>query len=118
MNGIGWEDYDQIPGWFIGNLPENDRLGIPALKMQDAAQGFRTSDGRLVGQVTAWPCALALITTWDTELVEKWAVANAREFKAKGANFILGPSLNLARVARNGRNAEYMSGEDPQVCAP
>ena len=30
---------------------------------------------------------------------------------------ILGPSLNLARVAKCGRNAEYMSGEDPYLGA-
>ena len=28
---------------------------------------------------------------------------------------ILGPSINVHRVARNGRNAEYLSGEDPHL---
>eukprot|EP00965_Chrysotila_dentata_P251013 6209781-Pleurochrysis_carterae.AAC.1 len=35
------------------------------------------------------------------------------EFFGKGANVQLGPGLNVARVPRNGRNFEYLSGEDP-----
>ena len=35
------------------------------------------------------------------------------EFYRKGANVQLGPGLCLARVPRNGRNFEYVSGEDP-----
>lgn len=67
----------------------------------------------------------------------EWAQATAQEFKvstdlvlqsqrrgrvihvcsmpqqSKGANVVLGPGLNVHRVPRGGRNAEYMSGEDP-----
>ena len=35
------------------------------------------------------------------------------EFRAKGANVQLGPGVCLARVPTNGRNFEYLSGEDP-----
>ncbi len=35
------------------------------------------------------------------------------EFFGKGANVQLGPGVNVARVPRNGRNFEYISGEDP-----
>jgi beta-glucosidase-like glycosyl hydrolase len=38
-----------------------------------------------------------------------------KEFHAKGANVQLGPGLCLARVPRNGRNFEYLSGEDPYL---
>lgn len=41
--------------------------------------------------------------------------ALGKEFKNKGANVILGPGLNLARVDINGRNFEYLSGEDPYL---
>lgn len=37
------------------------------------------------------------------------------EFYRKGANIQLGPGLNLARVPLNGRNFEYLSGEDPYL---
>jgi beta-glucosidase-like glycosyl hydrolase len=36
-----------------------------------------------------------------------------KEFFAKGANVQLGPGLCVARVPRNGRDFEYLSGEDP-----
>ena len=45
----------------------------------------------------------------------QWGAALGKEFRAKGANMILGPSINVHRVARNGRNAEYISGEDPYL---
>mmetsp|Transcript_57050 Transcript_57050/g.177032 ORF Transcript_57050/g.177032 Transcript_57050/m.177032 type:complete len:591 (-) Transcript_57050:39-1811(-) len=37
------------------------------------------------------------------------------EFRGTGANVQLGPGLNLARVPRNGRNFEYLAGEDPYL---
>jgi beta-glucosidase len=39
--------------------------------------------------------------------------AMGEEFAAKGSNVQLGPGLNVARVPLNGRNFEYLSGEDP-----
>ena len=36
-----------------------------------------------------------------------------KEFFGKGSNVQLGPGVCLARVPRNGRNFEYISGEDP-----
>ena len=38
-----------------------------------------------------------------------------KEFYNKGANVQLGPGLCVARVPRNGRNFEYISGEDPYL---
>ena len=35
------------------------------------------------------------------------------EFWGKGTNIQEGPGINIARVMRNGRNFEYISGEDP-----
>jgi beta-glucosidase len=34
-------------------------------------------------------------------------------FSWQGGNVILGPGINVHRVARGGRNVEYMSGEEP-----
>ena len=39
------------------------------------------------------------------------------EFWAKGTNIQEGPGVNVARVQKNGRNFEYMSGEDPALGA-
>ena len=38
-----------------------------------------------------------------------------KEFFDKGSNVQLGPGVCLARVPRNGRNFEYISGEDPHL---
>ena len=35
------------------------------------------------------------------------------EFWSKGTNIQEGPGVNVARIQKNGRNFEYMSGEDP-----
>jgi beta-glucosidase len=113
LNGIKSAAYgDSHNGYYVGNIPGVARLKVPSLNMQDASQGFRTLDKTQFGQVTSWPCSLAVAANWDTEATRAWGVALGVEFRAKGANMILGPSLNVHRVARGGRNAEYISGED------
>lgn len=51
-------------------------------------------------------CMLALGATWDTALAWEYGAAVASEFRAKGANVLLGPSVNVHRVARNGRHVD------------
>merc|ERR1719331_299369 len=53
--------------------------------------------------------------TWDIECARAWGVAMGKEFYDKGANVQLGPGMCLARIPRNGRNFEYLSGEDPHL---
>eukprot|EP00929_Paragymnodinium_shiwhaense_P036589 TRINITY_DN1958_c0_g1_i4.p1 TRINITY_DN1958_c0_g1~~TRINITY_DN1958_c0_g1_i4.p1 ORF type:complete len:895 (+),score=219.41 TRINITY_DN1958_c0_g1_i4:48-2732(+) len=116
MTGLGWyQTYQLTKWWYVGNTPAIRRLGIPSLNMQDAAAGFRPYWREMVGTSTCWPCGLALGATWDPEVVQEFAAALGEEFKAKGANAILGPSVEVHRVARNGRNFEYLSGEDPYL---
>ena len=43
--------------------------------------------------------------------------ATGREFIGKGANVLLGPAVNVHRIASAGRNFEYLSGEDPLLGA-
>lgn len=115
--GVGWRQYAAQPGFYVGNIPAIPRLGVPSINMQDGPQGFRTLDARLVGTVTAWPCMLAVGATWDAGLAREYGAGLGREFKTKGANVILGPSVNVHRVPRNGRNGEYLSGEEPLLGA-
>jgi len=105
------------PGWYVGNTQPIERFSIPSLTMQDAGNGFRTYVPGSVGSTTMWPCGLALAATWDEILIEQVGGAMGHEFSQKGANVMLGPSVNVHRVARNGRNFEYMSGEDPYLGA-
>ena len=115
MLGIGWSDGVLTKWHYVGNIPPVARLGVPPLNMMDAAGGFRTYWTELVGTVTCWPSLLSLAASWDPELVRQFAAALGAEFRGKGANAILGPSVNVHRVARNGRNFEYLSGEDPYL---
>ena len=115
LNGVGFISRLQEEGYYVGNEPPIDRLGIPSIKMQDAAQGFRTTDERMIGGVTAWPCSLAVASTWDVSRMEEWGHALGVEHRTKGANVILGPAVNVHRVAKGGRNAEYLSGEEPTL---
>ena len=98
---------------YVGNVCENTRLGIPALKMNDGPQGFR--DNEHLGSTTAWPCSLAIGATFDAEAAREWGAGMGAEFYGKGANVQLGPGMCLARIPRNGRNFEYLSGEDPHL---
>ena len=98
---------------YIGWVPPNERLKIPGIRMNDGPQGFR--DEHHPGTSTAWPSGLTVGATWDTELAFKWGEAMGKEFLEKGANVLLGPGMNVARVPLNGRNFEYVSGGDPYL---
>lgn len=103
-------------GTYVGNIVGNERLGIPALNMQDGPQGFRATEttGK-DGTTTAWPSALSIAATWDKDLMYEWASAMGDEFKQKGANVALLPGIGIARVPTAGRNFEYLCGEDPYL---
>ena len=46
-------------GNYTGNVIENTRLGIPALRLNDGPQGFRAD---VAGTSTAWPSSLGTCT--------------------------------------------------------
>lgn len=98
---------------YVGNVEGNSRLGIPAIRMNDGPQGFR--DNVHPGSSTAWPCSLAIGATFDRAAAYAWGAAMGDEFFRKGSNVQLGPGMCIARVPRNGRNFEYISGEDPYL---
>jgi beta-glucosidase len=116
MTGIGWENYNPKTWWYVGNIPAVAGK-FSGLNMQDAGNGYRTNLEEIVGTVTVWPSALSLGATWDRQIAHSTGVALGKEFKGKGANVILGPSINVHRYARGGRNFEYLSGDDPTLGA-
>jgi hypothetical protein len=92
-----------VLGEYTGNVPTNERVGIPSLNMQDGPQGFRDDfDRDSVGKSTAWPSALTVAATFDTDLMYEWTLAMGEEFRLKGANVALAPGVNLARVPVSG----------------
>ena len=91
----------------IRGVERNDNSLVPALLMNDGPQGFRARDDNS-GTTTSFPSNEAVSASFDPDLVYKYAKAIAREFRRKGSNVLLGPGLNVQRVARNGRNFEYL----------
>lgn len=95
-----------------------ERLGIPALYLVDATQGvhIRENINTELEKSTAFPCALALAATFNTDLAERYARSIGQECRAGGIAVLLGPGMNMYRVSRCGRNFEYF-GEDPYLAA-
>lgn len=95
----------------------SERLGIPSLKMTDGPNGARGA-GSLTGGVktTCFPAGISLASTWNADLVERVGQALADETKMKGAQVLLGPTVNIQRSPLGGRNFECFS-EDPYLSA-
>ena len=91
-------------------LVEKTRLGIPALVVGECLHGH------LSGGATVFPQAIALASTWNTELVGRMAESVAREARAVGVAQALAPDLDLAREPRWGR-VEETYGEDPYLAS-
>jgi beta-glucosidase len=87
---------------------EETRLGIPIIPFNEALHGLAR------GGATTFPQAIALASTWDTELVSDVAGAITKETKTRGIRQILSPVLNIARDVRWGR-VEETYGEDPYL---
>lgn len=90
-----------------------ERLGVPKLKLTDGPNGAR-GDGLMgTGSRTACiPSGSALGATWDPELVEELGALLGDEARAKRAQVLLAPTINLHRSPKGGRNFECFS-EDP-----
>lgn len=90
------------------------RLGIPSLKVTDGPNGARGAWGDLGPSSALFPVGTALAATWNTDLIEQVGAALAAEVKAKGAQVLLGPTVNIHRTPLAGRNFECYS-EDPYL---
>ncbi|MEU7867693.1 glycoside hydrolase family 3 C-terminal domain-containing protein [Dactylosporangium sp. NPDC049140] len=92
--------------------------GVPAIMVSDGPHGVRKQvfgegHGLLDSEPsTCFPPAVALGSTWDTDLARRVGEALAAECLAKDVAVLLGPGINLKRAPLGGRNFEYFS-EDP-----
>lgn len=67
--------------------------------------------------VTAFPAGITTGATWDKELMYQRAVAIGKEFRGKGVNIYLGPTVGpMGRKPLGGRNWEGF-GSDPVLQA-
>lgn len=83
--------------------------GFPSLKMSDGPEGVRTW-----GPDTAYAGGIALAAAWDRKLADEMGVSIARDARARGVHFLLGPGVDIYRAPMCGRNFEYF-GEDPYL---
>jgi beta-glucosidase len=89
---------------------EHNRLGIPVMFHEESLHGL------MAPGATSFPQAIALASTWDTDLVHEVFTAAAAEARTRGAHQVLSPVLDLAREPRWGR-IEETYGEDPYLVA-
>ncbi len=91
-----------IQKWVIAH----NRLGIPALFIEEGLLGFNTG--------TVFPAPLNLASTWNRDLARQTGATIAAEMRATGVDMVLAPVLDLAREPRWGRVEEDF-GEDPYL---
>lgn len=94
----------------FGNLP---KYKIPNVMTSDGPAGVRIEKEHKV-YTTAFPCAIALASSWNTELLEEVGKAGAKECKEYQFGIWLTPAMNIHRSPLCGRNFEYFS-EDPYL---
>jgi len=96
------EQSNAIQRWVIAH----NRLGIPALFIEEGLHGFDTG--------TVFPAPINLAATFDPAVAQQTGAAIAAEARATGVGMILAPVLDLAREPRWGRVKEDF-GEDPYL---
>src|SRR5690242_7454704 len=89
---------------------DSTRLGIPVLFNEEALHGLEAAGA------TSFPQAIALASTWNTDLVQRVFTAAAAEARARGIGQVLAPVIDVAREPRWGRFEETY-GEDPYLTA-
>lgn len=60
-----------------------------------------------------YPSAASLAATWDPAMAAERGRQLALDAKMGGVQLVNGPGLNMYRTPYGGREAEYLSGEDP-----
>ncbi|KAH8201959.1 hypothetical protein TruAng_003872 [Truncatella angustata] len=88
------------------------RLGIPQIKVADGINGVRPSQHESEMSTACFPNTTCLASTWDAELLEELGERLAKQARMKSAQVVLGPTINIHRDPRGGRNFECFS-EDP-----
>jgi beta-glucosidase len=96
------EQSNTIQKWVIAH----NRLGIPALFIEEGLHGFDTG--------TVFPAPIGLAATWNPDIAQQTGAVIASEARATGVAMILAPVLDLARDPRWGRVEEDF-GEDPYL---
>lgn len=90
------------------------RLGIPPIRVADSICGIRPSGIEASLTTASFPNTTCFASTWDSELLGRLGEELARQARLKSAQVVLGPTINIHRDPRAGRNFECFS-EDPLI---
>ncbi|GJC87303.1 beta-glucosidase [Colletotrichum liriopes] len=88
------------------------RLNIPPIKVADSIAGVRPSGLTADATTACFPNTACLGSTWDADLLGRLGEQLAHQAREKSAQVVLGPTINIHRDPRAGRNFECFS-EDP-----
>src|SRR5438067_4510537 len=89
-------------------VKDNTRLGVPVIFHEEGLHGLQGQEA------TSFPQAIALASTWSPDTVERAFAVVAKEVRARGAQQVLAPVVDVARDPRWGRFEETY-GEDPYL---
>lgn len=117
LNQLTWEElvtivshaqYGRYPIESIGKPEQADMDGPSQLGwMVKGMSFFNRHNCEAIG--TAWPCAVLISSTWNTELGEAHGRAVGNESIFVNSVGWYGPAMNLHRNPLSGRNFEYYS---------
>lgn len=96
-------------GVYGGVLASLREKGIPPVCTTDGPSGIRLS-----ARSALFPCATALASTWNTNLIKDLYALLGKEMRERGSDILLAPGMNIHRNPLCGRNFEYFS-EDPII---
>ncbi|KAJ1327002.1 beta-glucosidase [Microdochium nivale] len=102
-----------LAGSSFSSMSGVPRLGIPALKVSDSINGVRGTSSHIEAAKTAcFPSTTCLASTWNHALMRRFGERVGAEARHKAVQVVLGPTINMHRDPRGGRNFESFS-EDP-----
>jgi beta-glucosidase len=90
-----------------GYAPGLPRLGIPPLRLVNGPTGVENEF-----ETTALPVGMAVAATFDDRVAHQYGVVSGLDTRATGADVLLGPQVDVARLPNWGRNVTAFS-EDP-----
>ncbi|KPM40554.1 Beta-glucosidase B [Neonectria ditissima] len=106
------EKISLLSGRNFVSTPGVPRVGIPPLKTVDSVNGIRPIDFHGELTTACFPNTACLASTWNADLLERLGQQIAQQASYKHAQIVLGPTINIHRDPRAGRNFECFS-EDP-----
>jgi beta-glucosidase len=95
-------------------VPPVPRLGIPAFHIANGPAGVGPAGNTPQKQATALPAPIAIASTWDIALANRYGVIIGKEGKDLDEDLLESPDINIERLPQNGRTFEAF-GEDPYL---